>query len=65
MASRTRRMLASEEGLELYHNSGGQYTRVLSDASQVARTRKLGIYSELCTPIVPPTSGCVRSVRPK
>ncbi len=47
-----------EEGLGLYHNSGGQYTQVLSRASQVARTGKLGIYSELCTPVVSPTTNC-------
>ena len=47
-----------EEGLGLYHNSGGQYTIVLSGASQVARTRKLRIYSQMCTPVVPPTVGC-------
>lgn len=47
-----------EEGLGLYHNSGGQYTKVLSGVSQVARTIKLGIYSELCTPVVSPTTNC-------
>lgn len=47
-----------EEGLGLYHNSGGQYTKVLSIASRVARTRKLGIYSNVCTPNVTPQSGC-------
>lgn len=47
-----------EEGLGLYHNSGGQYAQVLSGASQVARTRKLGIYSESCTPIVSPNIRC-------
>lgn len=47
-----------EEGLGRYHNSGGQYTQVLSSASQVARTGKLGIYSETCTQRTPPTSGC-------
>ena len=47
-----------EEGLGLYHNSGGQYTGVLRSASQVARTGKLGIFSELCTPTVSPIAGC-------
>lgn len=47
-----------EEGLGLYHNSGGQYAEVLRVASQVARTGKLGIYSDICTPKVPPQTGC-------
>lgn len=47
-----------EEGLGLYHNSGGQYTGVLRSASQVARTSKLGIFSEVCTPTVAPKPGC-------
>ena len=47
-----------EEGLGLYHNSGGQYTQVLSTVSQVARTRKLGIYSETCTPTTASAPGC-------
>ena len=48
-----------EEGLGLYHNSGGQYTEVLSGASQLARTGKLGIYSETCTQISPKNPTCL------
>ncbi len=48
-----------EEGLGLYHNSGGQYTEVLSRASQVARTGKLEIYSETCTQIFPKNPMCL------
>lgn len=48
-----------EEGFGLYHNSGGQYTEVLRTASQVARTGKLGIYSETCTQISPKHASCV------
>lgn len=48
----------AEEGLGLYHNSGGQYTEVLSIASRVARTGKFGIYSEACTQTIPPEDDC-------
>ena len=47
-----------EEGLGLYHNSGGQYTEVLSRASQVARTGKLGIFSQQCAQLVSPKPTC-------
>jgi len=47
-----------EEGLGLYHNSGGQYTQVLSRAGWVARAGKLGIFSDTCTQPVPEKSGC-------
>lgn len=47
-----------EEGLGLYHNSGGQYTEVLSTASQIARTSKLGIYSSVCLQISSQDQNC-------
>lgn len=47
-----------EEGLGLYHNSGGQYIGVLSAAGQVARTGKLGIFSDGCTQKEPSQAGC-------
>jgi endonuclease YncB( thermonuclease family) len=48
-----------EEGLGLYHNSGGQYVEVLRSASQVARTGKLGIHSNVCSSLAAPILGCV------
>ncbi len=48
-----------EEGLGLYHNSGSELVELLSHASQVARTGKLGIYSETCTQISPKNSSCL------
>jgi endonuclease YncB( thermonuclease family) len=47
-----------EEGLALYHNSGGQYTQVLRASGQVARTSKLGIFSDVCMPSVVQKQGC-------
>ena len=47
-----------EEGLGLYHNSGGQYTKVLKSAMEIARTGKRGIYSDLCTQKESPKTHC-------
>jgi len=49
--------------LGLYHNSGGQYTEVLRSASEVARTGKLGIYSEMCTQIFSKKPTCLIKAR--
>ena len=47
-----------QEGLAKWESVSSQYKRVLTDAHEVAVTRKLGIYSEKCRPTIAP-QGCI------
>ena len=48
-----------EEGLGKYSFSGTQYSKVLTSAHELARTRQLGIYSSVCRQLEARVPNCV------
>lgn len=46
-----------KEGLAKYSSIGGSYAESMKEASHVAESQKLGVYSEACRPTTPPV-GC-------